>query len=358
VTAPIVSICMASYNHAPFIRTAVESVLRQTFADWELVITDDGSTDGTLAALDGITDNRLRIEGFPENRSACVALNHCIRRARGRFIAVLNSDDAWAPDKLAKQLAVMDDQPQTAAVFTLAAMIDERGQPLPADHPGQQTFNQPNRGRTEWLRRLIFNGNCLCHPSVLVRSEVYREVGLYDECMAQLPDLDMWIRICLRYGIWVIQEPLTFFRLLDRERNASGNRPEVRLRCTVENMLIALKSFRDKPADMAAVLRSASSESANANAKPPRGPLRDLLDDFDMDTLPLGMGAGQFIWMHELLAGSGDWQACRQFIKRTGDCDAFGVRTREQLQAQMVPKKPWWETVHPWTWLKRFTAVS
>jgi glycosyltransferase involved in cell wall biosynthesis len=60
---------MASYNHAPFIRTAVESVLRQTFADWELVITDDGSTDGTLAALDGITDNRLRIEGFPENRS-------------------------------------------------------------------------------------------------------------------------------------------------------------------------------------------------------------------------------------------------------------------------------------------------
>jgi len=63
MTAPIVSVCMASYNHAPFIRTAVESVLRQTFTDWELVVTDDGSTDGTLAALDGITDDRLRIDG-------------------------------------------------------------------------------------------------------------------------------------------------------------------------------------------------------------------------------------------------------------------------------------------------------
>jgi glycosyltransferase involved in cell wall biosynthesis len=342
MTVPLVSVCMASYNHAPFIRAAVESVLRQSFTDWELVITDDGSSDGTLAALDGITDDRLRVEGFPENRSACVALNHCIRRARGRFIAVLNSDDAWSPEKLARQLAVMDEQPHTAAVFTLAAMIDERGRLLPADHPGQQTFNQPNRRSDAWLRRLIFQGNCLCHPSVLVRAEVYRDVGLYDECMAQLPDLDMWIRICLRHDIWVIQEPLTLFRLLDRERNASGNRPEVRLRCTVENMLIALKSLRDRPAEMAAVMRSAAHPSGDAA----RGPLGALLASCDMAALPPGMGAGQFIWMHEQLTASGDWQACRQFIARTGDCDAFGVRAREHLEALLIPARPrmrWWK---------------
>jgi hypothetical protein len=178
---------------------------------------------------------------------------------------------------------------------------------------------------------------------VLVRSEVYHDVGLYDECMAQLPDLDMWIRICLRHDIWVIQESLTLFRLLDRERNASGNRPEARLRCTVENMLIALKSLRDRPAEMAAVMRSASRKSADAAAKPAGEPLSDLLADFDIATLPPGMGAGQFIWMHDLLAGSGDWRACRQFIKSTGDCDAFGVRKREQLEAQIIPKKPWWK---------------
>jgi hypothetical protein len=343
VTAPVVSVCMASYNHATFIRVAVESVLRQSFSDWELVITDDGSSDGTGAVLNGIKDDRVCVEIFPENRSACVALNHCIRRARGRFIAVLNSDDAWAPEKLARQVAFMHEQPRTAAVFTLAAMIDERGQPLPVDHPGQQTFHQPNRDRHEWLRRLIFNGNCLCHPSVLVRADVYREVGLYDECMAQLPDLDMWIRILLRHDIHVLQEELTFFRLLDRERNASGNRPEVRVRCTTENMLITLKALRDRPDEMAAVLRSASNEPARTAVAPSIGPLDALLTDFDMATLPFGMGAGLIIWMHEQLAGSGSWQTYKQFIAKTGYCDVFKVRRHEHLEAQLVPRSSWWK---------------
>ncbi len=223
-------------------------------------------------------------------------------------------------------------------------MIDERDQPLPADHPRQQTFSQPNRDRTAWLRQLLLKGNCLCHPSAMVRAGAYDEVGLYDECMAQLPDLDMWIRICLRYDIWVIQERLTLFRLLDHERNASGNRPEVRVRCAVENMLIALKSFRDRPEEMAAVLRSASPQSARA-ATSHAGPLDDLLHDADMNALPLGMGAGQLIWMHEQIARSGDWRNCKQFIKRTGSCDAFSVRRREYLEAQLGPQKnrrKWW----------------
>jgi len=346
MTAPIVSVCMASYNHAPFIRTAVESVLRQTFTDWELVVTDDGSTDGTLAALDGITDDRLRIEGFPENRSACVAINHCIRRARGRFIAVLNSDDAWAPEKLAKQIAVMNEQPQTAAVFTLVNLIDERGAPFAPEqaHGYLRMFDQPNRDRADWLRRLFFGGNCLCHPSVLVRAEVYRDVGLYDECMAQLPDLDMWIRTCMRHDIHVLQERLTFFRLLDHARNASGNRPETRVRVATENMLIALKSFRDYPTEMAAVLHSALPESAQPAAGPAHRSLDALLTDFDMATLPFGMGAGLLIWMYEQLAGSDNWQSHKQFIAKTGDCDVLGVRQQARLKAQLgwIP-----------SWLKR-----
>jgi glycosyltransferase involved in cell wall biosynthesis len=81
--APKVSVCMASYNHAPFIRVAVESVLNQTFSDWELVITDDGSSDGPIDALDGIRDKRTRIERLPENRSASSTL--AIRRSAYGF---------------------------------------------------------------------------------------------------------------------------------------------------------------------------------------------------------------------------------------------------------------------------------
>lgn len=178
-----------------------------------------------------------------------------------------------------------------------------------------------------------------------MRADVYREVGLYDECLAQLPDLDMWIRICLRHDIHVLQERLTFFRLLDRERNASGNRPEVRVRSTTENMLIALKSFRDRPDEMAALLRSASPTSAHTAAGPTLGPLGALLADSDVATLPFGMGAGLIVWMYEQLAGADNWQAYKQFITKTGDCDVFGVLRHEHLRAQLAPKPSWWKRI-------------
>ena len=349
--SPLVSVCMASYNHAPFIRTAVESVLRQTVVDWELVITDDGSVDGTQPALGGINDDRVRVHAFPENRSACVALNHSIQQARGRFIAILNSDDAWAPEKLAKQLAVMEAKPQTAAVFTLAAMVDERGQPLPDGHPSHEIFQRPNRARIDWLRRLILEGNCLCHPSVLVRSDVYREVGFYDERMAQLPDLDMWIRICMRHDIWVIQEKLTVFRLLDHERNASGNRPEVRVRSAVENIFVYLKAFRDFPAEMASVVRSPEDSSARLDADKRADPLAIMLQDRGGPPGPIGMRIAQLIWMYEQLSRGGGWPSCKEFIQQTGAGDPLNLLALELavIQSSAPDRRRWWH---------RFTGES
>lgn len=350
MTIPLVSVCMASYNHAPFIRAAVESVLRQSFSDWELVITDDGSTDGTLKALEGISDERLQIDRFPENRTACVALNHCIRRARGRFIAVLNSDDQWAPEKLAKQLAVMDEKPMTAAVFTLAAMIDERGSPLPVGHVSHQIFQQGNRQRAEWLRRLILQGNSLCHPSVLVRSDVYREVGLYDECMAQLPDLDMWVRICSRYDIWVIQERLTLFRVLDHERNASGNRPEVRVRCAVENMLLYLKAFRAFPAEMASVLLASTTTPKPIDQWNSAESLASMLADPGEEPWPVGLRMAEILWMYEQLSREGDWKACKQFVQKTAADDPLNIRVLEQMAhlRGRGSRSRWWKLFNAW----------
>ena len=341
---PLISVCMASFNHAPFIRVAVESVLQQSFVDWELLITDDGSTDGTLAALDGITDDRIHIDAFPENRSACVALNHCIRRARGRFIAVLNSDDWWAPEKLTKQLDVMEEKPATAAVFTLASMVDERGRPLPPEHPSHKIFERPNRTRIDWLRRLILEGNCLCHPSALVRSETYREVGLYDERLAQLPDLDMWIRICMRHDIWVIQERLTMFRLLDYERNASGNRPVVRVRSAVENMLVYLKAFRDFPLEMASVIRSPEAASTPPDPSALKDALTMMLTDLRGPPGPAGMRVAQLIWMYDQLSATENWSSYKQFIQQTGAGDPLNLIALEQLATQTtaVGRRPWW----------------
>lgn len=347
-----ISVCMASYNHAPFIRAAVESVLNQTFADWELVITDDGSSDGTIEAIDGIRDDRIHIERFPENRSACVALNHCIRRARGQYIAVLNSDDAWRPDKLARQLAVMEEQPQTAAVFTLVDVIDERGGPMEQQHFYKTVFNEPNRDRLAWLRRLVVEGNCLCHPSVLVRSEVYRETGLYDECMAQMPDLDMWIRISLKHDIWIIQEPLTLFRVLDRERNASGNRPEVRIRCQAELMMIFWKLLATDPQQMAAILDTPAGTDSAAPDQISADTLTRLLGSQDISRLQPAMQAAAILWMHGQLEAGDDWAACKRLIAKTAEWDPFNVRRLESMQARIEarPQSHWQRTLSRLGW--------
>jgi hypothetical protein len=320
--APKVSVCMASYNHAPFIRVAVESVLNQTFSDWELVITDDGSSDGTIDALDGIRDERIRIERFPENRSACVALNHCIRRAQGQYIAVLNSDDAWLPEKLTCQLKVASQRPEAAAVFTTVDIIDERGHPLGSGHPHKALFEQSNRTRRDWLKRLLLAGNCLCHPSALVRAEVYESLGLYDERMAQLPDLDMWVRVLLTHDIWVVQEPLTLFRVLDRERNASGNRLDVRMRCATENMFLLWKAFQSHPAEMAAILgvHAASRDEI----------VRGLLTARHTQPLPSGFRVAELLWLYESMQGTTDWEACKKFIAITSVADPLGVAAAEQ----------------------------
>jgi len=322
MVAPKVSVCMASYNHAPFIRVAVESVLNQTFSDWELVVTDDGSSDGTIDALDGIRDERIRIERFPENRSACVALNHCIRRAQGQYIAILNSDDAWLPTKLARQLDVALQRPEASAIFTTVDMIDEQGHPLGNGHPHKALFEQSNRPRRDWLKRLLVAGNCLCHPSVLVRAEIYKTLGLYDERMAQLPDLDMWVRILLAHDIWVVPEPLTLFRVLDRERNASGNRLDVRMRCATENMFLLWKAFQAHPAEMAAILgvHAASREEI----------VRGLLDARHTQPLPSGFRVAELLWLYEAMQGTTDWQACKKLIEITSIADPLGVAAAEQ----------------------------
>jgi hypothetical protein len=317
---------MASYNHAPFIRIAVESVLNQTFADWELVITDDGSSDGTIEALDGIRDDRIRIERFPENRSACVALNHCIRRARGRYIAVLNSDDAWLPEKLALQLDAFAQHPEAAAIFTTADIIDERGRHLGDSNCLKAVFDQPNRPRRDWLKRLILSGNCLCHPSVLMRAEVYESLGLYDQRMAQLPDLDMWVRVLLEQELWVVQEPLTLFRVLDHERNASGNRLDVRMRCATENMLLHWKAFQSHPEEMAAVL--------GVHAVGQDEIVGSLLNTPHEQPLPRGFRAAELLWLYESMQDTADWRACKKFIAITSVADPLGVAATEQRDAK------------------------
>lgn len=249
---PKLSVVMASYNHAAFVRQAVDSVLGQSFTDFEFVITDDGSHDGTADILRSLSDPRIRLHVFPENRGAVDALNDTIARSRGQYIAVLNSDDYFLPEKLARQVAYLDDNPGVGAVFGVPRVVDETGRELGADeHIFARIFTSQNRPRIEWLRHFFENGNCLCHPTIMIRRQCYNHVGLYDPLLMNLPDFDMWVRLCQHFDIHILPQPVSAFRLLAHERNTSAPSPPNLARTAWETIAVlghyvSLEPFRLK----------------------------------------------------------------------------------------------------------------
>lgn len=224
---PEVSVIMAAYNHEKYVSHAIESVLAQTYQDFEFIIIDDGSDDGTADVIRSFRDPRIKAQFSPHNCGAIFTKNKCLDAAQGKNIAILNSDDAFVPDKLQKQVNFLKAHPEYGAVLSDAYIIDDNGNPFTdTRHLYYNIFSQPNRDRFEWLRYFFYHGNCLCIPSALIRRECYEKVGRPDSRYIQLPDLDFWIRICFFYNIHIIQEKLTEFRIRNNEANASSAKPE------------------------------------------------------------------------------------------------------------------------------------
>jgi len=246
---PLVSVVVASYNHQAYVRDCLESVLSQDFQDFEIVVTDDGSTDQTVAHIQAFQDKRIQLKVLPQNMGACIALNDAILRSSGKFVAVLNSDDYFLPGKLSNQLAFLQAHPEVGAVFGLPMFVNEQGQthedPAHRDH---DAFKSTPKNRHQWLRHFFDEGNALCHPTLLIRRDFYQQLGLYDPRLAQVPDLDMWIRLATRTQIHVIPQAFTAFRVRDDLMNASAGRPEVIVRDAWERAQV-LRHYLTMPAE-------------------------------------------------------------------------------------------------------------
>ena len=227
---PRVSVIIPAYNHERFVGEAIYSVLEQSWADFEIVITDDGSSDGTVGVIQKIKDPRIKLICFPENKGACIAANRCVEESSGEYIAMLSSDDVFLREKLATQVAFLDQNPKVGAVLGYPLLIDEEGHAF----SGKNGFRQANRTRFEWLNQFFFGGNCLCHPSALIRKQCYQEIGLYDPRFSQLPDFDFWIRLCLKYDVHILPENLIKFRMSRNQTNASAGTFDNQLRSGFE----------------------------------------------------------------------------------------------------------------------------
>ena len=236
---PRVSVVMATYNHAAFVKEAIDSVLRQQGVDFEFLIADDGSSDDTRAVVAAIEDHRISFFPNPVNRGACTVLNELVERTRGEYVALINSDDAWYPDKLRYQVDVLDRDPNLGATFGRVTFFDRDGRSLNKQAlPFGAVFDQDNRSSAQWLRRFFDGGNCICHPTMLIRRSCYDQLGLYSNRLRQLPDYDMWIRLVKRYELHVSERNLIKFRILPGE-SASSQTTTNLIRAINEHYLIA-----------------------------------------------------------------------------------------------------------------------
>ena len=173
--------------------------MRQSYPDFELIVVDDGSTDSTANVVDSINDDRL-IFLSQENRGRSAARNRALTRARGRYIAFLDSDDLYLADKLERQIAYMDRHPDVGMIYTSAHCIDEWGNLLD-EHPYVASVEGEIYKQVAFFRPVT-----ITLPTVMVRREVLESVGCFDEVMERFEDTDLWRRIAKRYRVGVITE--------------------------------------------------------------------------------------------------------------------------------------------------------
>ncbi len=210
---PLVSVVIPAYNAAWCIARAVESVFAQGFCDFELIVVDDGSTDGTGAVLSRYGD-ALRV--LPKaNGGLSSARNAGIRAARGRYVAFLDADDWWLADKLERQVALMRSRPELAFCSTAARI----------EGPGGEALGEWRcRGDTDAALEAIFAVNAFVAGSgsaVLARRDAFDRAGGFDESLRSLEDIDMWMRLAAVGSYACIAAPLAV--ILKRPDSMSGN---------------------------------------------------------------------------------------------------------------------------------------
>jgi glycosyltransferase involved in cell wall biosynthesis len=204
---PAVSIVLPTHDQARWLDGAIATVRGQTFADWELLVVDDGSTDDTPAVVARhIDDARIRYLPGPHAERA-EARNRGIAASSGDLVAFLDTDDRWLPEKLARQVAALAAAPDAGLCYTIARFVDADDQPLP--------LRKPPRAIAGNLFPALMRGNLIIIASVVARRRCLDEVGGFDETLPVYgcEDWDVWLRIARRHPVAVVDDELTLYRV-------------------------------------------------------------------------------------------------------------------------------------------------
>jgi glycosyltransferase involved in cell wall biosynthesis len=201
MSLPLVSVIIPTYNRSSQVIEAVHSVFEQTFEDFELIVVDDGSCDGTAESFNPYK-GRIAYR-FQENRGVSAARNQGIRMSRGQWIAFLDSDDLWLPKKLETQFQFFSQNPEALICQTEEVWIRNGRQVNPLKK--HQKFSGDIFAPSLLL--------CLVSPSaVMIKRDLFEQVGCFDEALPACEDYDLWLRISAQFPIYLIDQPLVVKR--------------------------------------------------------------------------------------------------------------------------------------------------
>jgi glycosyltransferase involved in cell wall biosynthesis len=214
---PLISVIVPVYNGAKTIRETIESVLNQTFQDFELIIINDGSKDSTLEILAEIQDSRLKVFSYP-NAGLAASRNRGIERAIGEYISFIDADDLWTPDKLEAQLKAIQDNPEAAVAYSWTNYIDQSSQFL--RRGGYITANG------DVLAKLLVVDFLENGSNPLIRRQALIEVGGFDESLPAAEDWDILLRLAAHYHFVAVPSAQVLYRTSTYSMSANVLRQE------------------------------------------------------------------------------------------------------------------------------------
>ena len=209
-----ISVIIPSYNCSTYVREAIESVLKQTYKNFEIIVVDDGSTDNTRCILDDLIHEEKIRYLLQKNAGPACARNAGLRASKGEYIAFLDADDRWMPEKLRRSIECFEKNSQLGLVHCAVRAMDEKGDNL--------FFIKKKKMNRKVLAghvfyHLLFRRAHLCTSSVVIRKSCLEKTGNFDEKLSFLgaEDRDLWLRIAEIYPFEYIEEPLTYYRHRD-----------------------------------------------------------------------------------------------------------------------------------------------
>ena len=257
MSMPAVSVIIPTYNCADYIEQTLESILNQTFQDFELIVVDDGSTDRTQ---DIVARHAPRVRLIVQkNSGVCVARNRGISEAKGQFICLVDHDDYWFADKLACQVEAMEKYPESGVIYTdFTLWFPEDGRfPEPRTLHTAIPGDRIDPDYSGWIYHQLLLDCWVLTSTAMFRAEVFRNCGKFDETLPYSEDWELWLRICRKYPFTKLAYASTLYRQHPNQGNRKVRAVDYRTRlltqakkrwglCSQDNRCISAAVFNKK----------------------------------------------------------------------------------------------------------------